>query len=286
MNGMIVLRSALFNALFYLNLMVQMIIFFVPYFLVSRKTDWIIAKNWVRSSSWLLKTIVGTDYRIEGLENLPTGGYIIAPKHQSFWDTIALLPHLDDPFYILKRELTWIPVFGWYLKKMRMVPINRGSRSKVMPEVLRLTREEMDDGRQLIIYPEGTRRPVGAEPEYRFGIARIYAELDVPVLPIAMNPGLFWPRRRFMRYPGIIHVRFLPPIEPGLDPEVFMERLIEVLETANDELLVRTVRENPDLPLPPQARARYEALTDDATRQTSPGLQAQRLQSQSKLRSE
>ena len=258
---MIFLRSALFNIAFYLNLIVQMILFSVPYLLMRRKAAWVIPNNWIRTNHWLLKTIVGTDYEIEGLEYLPDGAYIIAPKHQSFWDTYALLPHLDDPFYILKRELTWIPLFGWYVMKMRMVPINRGSRSKVMPEVMRLTREEMRQGRQLIIYPEGTRRPVGAEPQYRFGIAKIYAEMNVPVVPIAMNPGLFWPRRQFLRYPGMIHVRILPPIEPGLEPEAFMERLTDVLETATDELLVRTIRENPHLPLPPQAQARFAHLT-------------------------
>ena len=260
---MIVFRSVLFNLLFYLNLIVQMILFSPAYFLMERKSAWVIPKNWVRSNHWLLKMVVGTDYRIEGLENIPKGGYIIAPKHQSFWDAYALLPYLDDPFYILKRELTWIPLFGWYVVKMRMVPINRGSKSKVMPEVMRETRKQMDDGRQLIIYPEGTRRPVGAEPKYRFGIAKIYDELQVPVLPIAMNPGLFWPRRKFLRYPGMIHVRILPPIEPGLDPETFMARLIKVTEEATDELLLQTVREHPDLPLPPQARERVAALMSE-----------------------
>ena len=258
---MIILRSAIFNLCFYLNLIVQMIVFTPVYFVVPRKKSWIIAKNWVRSSSWLLKTIVGTDYTIEGSENLPAGGYIIAPKHQSSWDTISLLPHLDDPFYILKRELTWIPLFGWYVNKMRMVPINRGAREKVMPEVLRRVRAEMAEGRQLIIYPEGTRRPVGAEPQYRFGIAKIYAELDVPVVPIAMNPGLFWPRRQFRRYPGVIKVRILPPIEPGLDADIFMQRLIAAMEEATDQLLVETARENPGLPLPAQAQARLRQLT-------------------------
>ncbi|MCR9139638.1 MAG: 1-acyl-sn-glycerol-3-phosphate acyltransferase [Alphaproteobacteria bacterium] len=261
---MIAVRSALFNFLFYLNLIIQMIIFTPAYFLMPRKAAWIIPKNWVRSNHWLLKVVVGTDHIVEGLENIPQGGYIIAPKHQSFWDAYALLPYLDDPFYILKRELTWIPLFGWYVIKMRMVPINRGSRSKVMPEVMRRTKAQMEDGRQLIIYPEGTRRPVGAEPNYKYGIAKIYAELGVPVVPVAMVPGLFWPRRRFRRYPGMIRVRILPPIAPGLDPDTFMEQLIETTEKATDELLVRTVRENPDLPLPPTARARFEQLTRDA----------------------
>ncbi|MDA4845803.1 lysophospholipid acyltransferase family protein [Hoeflea poritis] len=258
---MIYLRSALFNLAFYLSLIIQMIIFSIPYFLMPRKAAWIIPKFWVRTNHWLLAAIVGTTHTVEGLENIPEGGYIIAPKHQSFWDAYGLLPYLDDPFYILKRELTWIPLFGWYVSKMRMVPINRGSREKVMPAVLEQTKRQMDDGRQLIIYPEGTRRPVGAEPAYRYGIARLYADLNVPVMPVAVIAGLFWPRRKFLRYPGNIRVRFLEPIEPGLPPEEFMERLISATETAVDELLIDAVRQNPGLPLPEQARRRYEGLT-------------------------
>ncbi|MCY6383634.1 lysophospholipid acyltransferase family protein [Hoeflea prorocentri] len=260
---MLLVRSALFNLAFYLSLIIQMIIFTPPYFLMRRKAAWVIPKNWVRSSNWLMEHIVGTTHSVEGLENIPKGGYIIAPKHQSFWDAIGLLPYLDDPFYILKRELTWIPLFGWYVNKMRMVPINRGSREKVMPAVLEQTRQQMADGRQLIIYPEGTRRAVGAEPAYRYGIARIYSELDVPVMPVAVVAGLFWPRRKFLRYPGNIKVHFLPPIPPGLPPEEFMQRLIDETESAVDKLLVEAVRDNPDLPLPKLARKRYEELTSE-----------------------
>ncbi len=258
---MIAIRSTIFNVLFYLSLIMQMIIFTPAYFLMRRKSAWVVPKNWARSNLWLQEKIVGTKIKVEGLENIPVGGYIIAPKHQSFWDTYALLPFLDDPFYILKRELMWIPLFGWYVGKMRMVPIDRGSREKVMPAVLEKSRERMADDRQLIIYPEGTRRPAGAEPAYRFGIAKIYQELGVPVLPVAMVPGLFWPRRKFLRYPGTITVRFLPVIKPGLAPDVFMKKLIEVTENATDELLVDAISSHPDLPLSDTARRRYEVLT-------------------------
>ena len=138
-----------------------------------------------------MEKIVGTTFEIEGLENIPQGSYIFAPKHQSFWDTFALLPYLNDPVYILKHELMWIPIFGWYAKKQRMIPVDRGARGKVMIDVLRRTREELATGRQLIIYPEGTRRPPGAEPLYKYGIARMYRDLGVPVVPVAMHPGLF-----------------------------------------------------------------------------------------------
>jgi 1-acyl-sn-glycerol-3-phosphate acyltransferase len=257
---MTTVRSLLFNLTFYLNLIIRMIVLSPIFFLLPRKKAWSIPKGWALSSNWLLAKIAGTTFEIEGLDNIPEGGYIFAPKHQSFWDTYALLPWLDDPVYILKRELTWIPLFGWYVNKMRMIPVDRGARGKVMAAVLERAKAEMKKGRQLIIYPEGTRRPPGAAPDYKFGIARIYADLDVPVVPVAMHPGLFWPRRKFLRFPGHFKVRILPPIPPGLGRDAFHERLIAETEAASDELLVETVRANPDLPLPESAVHRLKQL--------------------------
>ena len=258
---MIILRSILFNTLFYLNLIARMIVLTPIYFLLPRKKAYEVPKNWARSSHWLLAKIVGTTFEVEGLENVPKGtGYIFAPKHQSFWDAYGLLPWMDDPFYILKRELTWIPLFGWYLKKQRMVPVDRSARGKVMAAVMERTKDEMRSGRQLIIYPEGTRRPPGAAPEYKYGIARLYRDLGVPVVPIVMHPGLFWPRRKSIRYPGHFKVRILPPIQPGMEPDAFLAHLVEVMETASDRLLLETVEANPSLPLPPIAAARVAEL--------------------------
>ncbi len=257
---MITLRSILFNVAFYANLIIRMIVLTPIYFLMPRKAAYAIPKAWAKSSTWLMEKIVGTTFEIEGLENIPKGSYIFAPKHQSFWDTFALLPYLDDPVYILKRELMWIPLFGWYAGKQRMIPVDRSARGKVMFDVLKRTREELATGRQLIIYPEGTRRPPGAEPVYKYGIARMYRDLGIPVVMVAMHPGLFWPRRTFRKYPGHLKVRILPPIEPGLDPDVFFARLIEETERASDELLVETIANNPNLPVPPIAARRLAEI--------------------------
>ena len=257
---MIALRSVLFNTIFYANLIIRMIVLSPYYFVVPRKIAYAIPKNWARSNHWLMRVIVGTTFEIEGLENLPGDSYILAPKHQSFWDTYALLPWLKDPVYILKRELMWIPLFGWYAKKQRMIPVDRGARGKVMVEVLKRTKDELSTGRQLIIYPEGTRRPPGAEPVYKYGVARMYRDLGIPVVPVAMHPGLFWPRRSIRRYPGHFKVRILPPIMPGMDPDAFFAQLIEVSERASDELLLETVERNPHLPLPPTAIERLAEL--------------------------
>lgn len=257
---MVAVRSVLFNVVFYVNLIVQMIVFTPFYFLAPRKTAWFVPKFWAKSNNWLMARMVGTTFEIEGLENIPPGGHIFAPKHQSFWDVFGLLPCVDDPVYILKRELTWIPLFGWYVLKQRMIPVNRGAKGKVMLDVMRRARVELQAGRQLIIYPEGTRRPPGAAPDYKYGIARIYRDLAVPVVPVVMHPGLFWPRRKFLRHPGHFKVRILPPILPGLGPDVFHRRLIDVMEAASDTLLVETVRANPQVPLQPVTEARLQEL--------------------------
>ncbi|TDK34563.1 1-acyl-sn-glycerol-3-phosphate acyltransferase [Rhizobium deserti] len=257
---MLLVRSVLFNTAFYVNIIVRMLVLSPVYFLLPRKAAYRIPKAWAASNNWLMAKIVGATFEIEGMENIPEGGCIFAPKHQSAWDTFALLPYQRDPVYILKRELMWIPLFGWYVAKQKMIPVNRGARGKVMVEVMERTKEEMAKGRQLIIYPEGTRRPPGAAPEYRYGIARIYRDVQVPVVPIVAHWGLFWGRRKLIKHPGHFKVRVLPPIEPGLDPDAFYARLQDVLETASDKLLLETVADNPHLPLPPEATERLSQI--------------------------
>lgn len=259
---MIAIRSVIFNALFYVSLIIQMIIFTPVYFLLPRKKAYWIPKFWSKTNIWLMKVICGTHFEIEGLENLPKGSFIFAPKHQSFWDTFAFLPYLDDPIYILKRELLWIPLFGWYASKQRMIPVNRAAKGKAMVDVMRRTKEEMKSGRQLIIYPEGTRRPPGAEPLYKYGIARIYKSLDLPVVAAVHHAGIFWPRRKFVRQPGIIKARILPPIEAGMEADAFFEHLISATEAASDQLLLETAEANPGAKLPPTAVKRLAELKE------------------------
>ncbi len=267
---MLFVRSLAYNAAFYLSLLVQMIVFTPVYFLSPRKQAWWVPKFWARSSLWLQKWIAGAETRIEGLENIPEGSFILAPKHQSLWDTIAFFPFLDDPVYILKRELTWIPFFGWYIAKMRMIAINRASRSAALRQAMQLARERMAEGRQLIIYPEGTRRAPGAEPDYKWGIAELYAGLNVPVVPVAHVAGLYWPRRKFLRHPGVIRARFLPPIEPGLDKATFHARLVAETERAVDELLIDAATGPNPPPLPETARRRLRELGVSLPREAEP----------------
>ncbi len=257
---MIFLRSLLFNIAFYLSLIVQMIIFTPYYFLAPRDKAWFVPKFWARSNHWLFEKIVGCSYEIEGLENIRHEACIVAPKHQSFWDAYAFVPFVPDPIYILKRELMWIPLFGWYVGKMKMIPVHRGSRSVALKSITKGAQPAIADKRQIMIYPEGTRRAPGEEPSYKFGIAHLYYELGLPVVPIAHVAGLFWPRRQFMRYPGKIKCRVLPAIQPGLSKEEFLRVLQEKTEAACDEFLIEAAT-GPNPPhLPPSALNRLAQL--------------------------
>lgn len=251
----------MFNIAFYTAIIVQMVVQTPIYFLSPRKTAWFAPKNWARLNHWMLKVIVGCDYEIEGLEHIPRTACIIAPKHQSFWDAYAFVPFVPDPVYILKRELMWIPFFGWYVAKMKMIPVHRGSRAVALNSITVGARKAVaDNDRQIMIYPEGTRRAPGDAPSYKFGVAHLYVELGLPVVPIAHMAGLYWPRRRFMRYPGVIKCRVLPPIMPGLSKEDFLDELKRVTEAACDEFLIEAATCPYPPPMPPTARRRLAEL--------------------------
>ena len=233
---MVIVRSFLFNAAFYLNLGVLLVVALVTLAL-PRRTVLGMAKLWGRSSVWLLRVICGTKVELRGVDKIPKGPLIVAAKHQSTWETFALLHLFEDFTFIVKRELMWIPIFGWCMWKGGMVPVDRGAGSQALAAMTRRARAEIRGGRQLIIFPEGTRRPPGAAPRYKFGVAQLYAEIGVPCVPVALNSGLFWPRRAFLRLPGTIVVEFLDPIPPGLDKDAFFRRLQNDIETATARLI-------------------------------------------------
>jgi len=233
----LILRSVAFNVLFYLNIVVH-VIGGLPTFLMPRRATLAIAKSWGRTSNVLLRVVCGTAIECRGLEKIPKGALIVASKHQSVWETFTLVTLLDDPTYILKRELTWIPFFGWYLIKAGMIAVNRGARGTALTGMTEGARKELAGGRQIIIFPEGTRRAPGAEPAYKYGVVHLYCETGTtPCVPVALNSGLFWPRRKFLRYPGTIRLEVLDPIPPGLDRHAFAERLKRDIETATARLI-------------------------------------------------
>jgi 1-acyl-sn-glycerol-3-phosphate acyltransferase len=232
----ILLRSILFNILFYLNLLIYLIAAIPTYFLPYRVLV-AVAKSWGRSNLRLLRLVCGIDVAWIGLEKIPRGPLIVAAKHQSSWETFALLTLFDDPTFIVKRELMWIPLFGWYIWKARMIPVDRGARTQALVAMTERARVQLEGNRQLVIFPEGTRRAPGAEPAYKFGVAHLYAETGAPCLPVALNSGLVWPRRKFLRHPGTVRVEILDPIPPGLERAQFFERLKQDIEGATARLV-------------------------------------------------
>lgn len=233
---MIAVRSLLFSIAFYLTT-IALLIGALPTFLMNRLGILRVAQAWARVTLFLLRHIVGTRVEYRGLENIPLGGLLVASKHQSFADIHALLPMLADPTFILKRELTFIPLFGWLALKAQMIPVDRKRGGAAVAEMNRRAREEVARGRQILIYPEGTRRAPGAEPAYKQGVAHLYQSLSVPCLPVALNTGLFWPRRRMILRPGTMVIEFLEPIAPGLEREAFLSELQERVEGASERLL-------------------------------------------------
>jgi 1-acyl-sn-glycerol-3-phosphate acyltransferase len=238
----LVLRSVVFNALFYVNLTI-LLLAAIPTFLMPRHGIIWMAKTWGRTSNFLLRVVCGTRIECRGLEKIPPGALIVASKHQSIWETFTLVGLLDDPAYVLKRELKWIPFFGWYLGKAEMIGVNRGARGVALSSMTEGAREAVAQGRQIIIFPEGTRRAPGAEPNYKYGVTHLYAETGVPCVPVALNSGLFWPRRKFLRYPGTIRLEVLDPIPPGLTKEAFAERLQQDIESATARLVAQGEQE-------------------------------------------
>ena len=233
----IFLRSLVYNLLFY-AMLVFWIVVAIPTLLMPRRVFFVVAKSWARCSIWLMRVICNTRVEYRGLSKIPNGPLIVASKHQSFWETFALLQFFDSPLFIYKRELGWIPFFGWYLVKAGMISVDRGGGIRSLMQMARRAPKEIHSGRQLIIFPEGTRTPVGAAPDYLTGVGQIYASSGVPCLPVALNSGLFWPRRNFMRYPGTLVVEFLDPLPAGLPRKVFLANIRTSIEEATNQLVV------------------------------------------------
>jgi 1-acyl-sn-glycerol-3-phosphate acyltransferase len=232
----IIVRSIAFNVLFYLILFAYLVVA-MPTLALPRLAIIRLAQHWGRTNLRLLRIVCGITVEWRGLEKLPAGAVLVAAKHQSVWETFALLTLFCDPTYILKRELLWLPLFGWAAWRAGMIPVDRGRGKPALAAMATRVRAALAAGKQVIIFPEGTRRPPGAEPRYKHGIAHLYGEGGAPCVPVALNSGLFWPRRKFLRYPGTITAEVLDPIAPGLDIDVFFERLQHDLEAATGRLI-------------------------------------------------
>ncbi len=238
----VIVRSIALNVAFYVSYPVVMLlglwVLAMPRRFANEALRW-----WSRVFVRMCRVLGGIRMQVECAEHIPRGAAIVAGKHQSFWETFALFHLLDDPAIALKKELVHIPLVGWFLRKFRMLFIDRRAGSKALKELLAQGERAVEEGRQIIIFPEGHRMHPLAAPDYKPGVAALYARLKVPCVPFALNSGVLWPRRTFWRWPGTITVRFLPPIAPGLARRDFMQQLQGAIEPATARLVAQALGE-------------------------------------------
>ena len=233
-----VLKSTIFNIVFYIWSAFKVIVH-IPAMALHRRVLVRGMWRWGRDVNLLLRVVMGIEVEVRGLEHLPAGAALVAAKHQSALDTIIWLHLIEGPAMVMKKELFWIPIYGQMCVKVGMIFVDRKARARAMKKLIGDAKAAIAQGRKIVIFPQGTRaapRSTVAEVPYQAGVAGLYRSLTVPVVPVATNSGVFWPRRSWLRRPGTMVVEFLPPIEPGLDRKTFMARLQDSIESASARL--------------------------------------------------
>jgi 1-acyl-sn-glycerol-3-phosphate acyltransferase len=226
---------------------------------------WRLARYWCWSNIQLLRIITGLDTRVTGIENIPEGGCIIASKHQSDWDVFSLFPYTGRPAFIVKKELMRIPFFGAAARSLDCIEIDRRRGALAIPGMLQQAREALKRGCRIVIFPEGTRRAPLAPPDYRQGIVRMYTELNVPVVPVAVNAGLYWGRNSGIIWPGVAEAEILPAIQPGLPAQEFAARLKAAIEPRSEALTLEAIENGIERPIEGALAERLAAVRQDAT---------------------
>lgn len=229
------IKSYVFSYSFYIITLILFILM-LPTVLLPRKKSLCFPILWSKISEIMLSKICGLSVKIEGLENLPkTDGYIVASKHQSALETTVFHRIVPNTFYVLKKELMWLPLAGIYFLKTGCIPIDRKGGAKTMRKMLSGVQKRLAEGMNLIIFPEGTRTVPGAKQPYSPGVAFLYDQCHVPVVPVALNTGCFWGKNQTVKKPGVAVIRFLKPIEAGLPKREFLDTLYQRIETEQDK---------------------------------------------------
>ncbi|MBB5517913.1 lysophospholipid acyltransferase family protein [Amphiplicatus metriothermophilus] len=224
------LRSAVFLVYLVAGTLVTAVVA-APALLFGEKAAREAVRAWARLMLGGLRLICGIGWRVEGREHVPGGGAIVASNHQSMWETLALFALLPTPAAIFKKELLRIPIYGWWGLRAGSIAVDRKGGAKTMRAMTRAAAAKIAEGAQLIVFPEGTRRPVGARGPLQPGIAGVYLAANAPCVPVVHDSGKYWRHPGWVKFPGVVTVRFLPPIEPGLDRKAF----IRALESRFDE---------------------------------------------------
>ncbi|MCF7699259.1 lysophospholipid acyltransferase family protein [Loktanella sp. M215] len=238
-------RSLAFAIVMYL-LMAVMGILFLPYAMIDRDGAMKTCKMYARAVIWLAGWMIGLRFEVRG--SPPVTGCMIAAKHQSFMDVMFIYQLLPRPRFIMKRLLLYAPVLGWFAYRAGCIPVDRGKKGRAIKDMLARVKAGDAAPGQLCIYPQGTRVAPGAVMPYKKGTAALYAELGQPVVPVATNIGVFWPKRGIYRKPGTAVFAFLDPIPPGGSLRGFLRELEEAIETQSNALAREA---GMTLPLPP-----------------------------------
>ncbi len=233
---MIIVRALAFNAVFW-TVSIIMTLVWLPTLALPRKYAVMGMRAWAQLMLNFLRTFIGVKMETRGLQHRIDGPVLYAMKHQSMWDTIVPYVLFSDPVIVMKKELMHLPLYGWYARKAGMVPVDRSAGASALKSMVKAAQAMRDEGRPIIIFPEGTRAIPGAVPDYKPGVAALYNQLDIPCIPVAVNSGLVWGRRSFIKKPGTITLEFLEPIEPGLKRKPFMATLEDRIETATNRLV-------------------------------------------------
>ncbi len=232
--GFVLLRSWIYLFAF-LTWTVGLALTCIP-LLIWRRTTVGAIRVWVHGVRTLARVICGVTFRSEGRENLPKGACIVAAQHQSSFETYEMFLELENPVFVLKRELIYIPVVGWYMQRAGLVHIDRGAGATAMRKMFREAHEALAAGNQVVIFPEGTRVKPGTSVPYKPGVAALYAHCDAPVIPMSLNTGTIWGKTRILKRPGEIVFRYRPALPKGLSRDEMLAELRVRLEAADAEL--------------------------------------------------
>ena len=231
-----VIRSILFYVFLALWTILMGIICF-PYLFISYQYLRKPVNLWLKGIFKLLQIICNITYEIRGKENIPSYAVLVASKHQSAFETFALFYYINNSIFIHKRQLFFIPIFGQYLKKINMISIDRSEGTIAMRKMLKQTKQKIQQGKSIIIFPEGTRKKPGESPDYKTGIAGIYKESEAEVLPVTTNSGYYWPKHTFVKKPGKIIIKFLKKIPSKLEKSEFLKKIESVIETETNKII-------------------------------------------------
>jgi 1-acyl-sn-glycerol-3-phosphate acyltransferase len=229
------LRAMAFNVVFFAGTAIYGVLG-LPVLLAPRRIVMAFGRSWAHCVLAALGAIVGLRGEIRGRENLPGGACLIAMKHQSAWDTLILPAFFRDPAVVVKRELLFVPIYGWYAARAGSIFIDRQGGANALRRMVAQAKAAAASGRPIVIFPQGTRTAPGDERSYQPGVAALYQALGLPLVPAAVNSGLYWGRRSLMKRPGTIILEFLPPIRPGVSRRQVMAELENRIETATARL--------------------------------------------------